>query len=93
MKLLAFSVYDAAAEAYLPPMFLETKGMCIRSFADAVNEEGHAFGRHAADYTLFHIGWFDSLSGELEMITPDSMGNALQYVVRPEVLDLPKLEA
>lgn len=82
MKILAFSIYDAAAEAFLPPMFLETKGMAIRSFADAVNEEGHQFGRHAGDYTLFHIGSFEQSTGKLEALnTPDSMGVALQFVV------------
>ncbi len=84
MKILAFSIYDAAAEAYLPPMFLDTKGMAIRSFADAVNEEGHQFGRHAADYTLFHIGFFDQSNGKLDaLVTPDSLGVALQFVVAP----------
>lgn len=81
--LLAFAIYDAAAAAYLSPMFLDTKGMAIRSFADAVNQEDSAFGRHAADYTLFHIGSFDQRTGQLEACTPDSLGNALQFVVLP----------
>ncbi len=81
LKLLVFSIYDGAAEAFLAPIFELTRGMAVRSFSDAVNEEGHQFGRHAADYTLFHIGYFHQSSGELEAITPDSMGNALQYVV------------
>ncbi len=83
MKLLAFSIFDAAAEAFLPPMFMDTKGMAIRSFADAVNQEDSAFGRHAGDYTLFYIGSFDQLTGSFEGMVPDSMGNALQFVVKP----------
>jgi len=83
--LIVFAIFDAAAEAYLPPMFFDTKGMAIRSFADAVNQEDSGFSRHAADYTLFQIGSFDQSTGELKAITPDSMGNALQYVVKPVV--------
>ncbi len=83
MKLFAFAIFDAAAEAYLPPFFFGTKGTAIRSFADAVNEEGTPFALHAADYTLFHIGFFDQASGELEATLADSLGNALQYVVKP----------
>jgi len=81
--LLAFSIFDAAAEAFLPPMFMDTKGMAIRSFADAVNQEGTPFCLHAADYTLFHVGTFDQSTGELRSVTPDSMGNALRFVVSP----------
>ncbi len=86
MIVLAFSVFDAAAEAYMPPTFMQTKGQAIRSFADAVNEEGSAFGRHAADYTLFHVGMFDEQTGSLKpLATPDSLGNALQFVERVDI--------
>lgn len=79
--MLVFAVYDAAAEAYLLPFFFDTKGMAIRSFSDAVNTAESGFGQHAADYTLFHIGSYDQSDGTLEPCLPDSMGNALQYVV------------
>ncbi len=86
MILLAFSVFDAAAEAYMAPTFMQTKGQAIRSFADAVNEEGHSFARHAADYTLFHVGMFDESTGMLKPLDiPDSMGNALTFVTRPDI--------
>ncbi len=93
MDLFAFCIYDAAAAAFLPPMFVASKGVAIRSFQDAVNEEGSQFALHAADYTLFHIGSFDPQSGELKAITPDSMGNALQYVVKGTVAESLALEA
>ncbi len=81
MRMLVFAVYDAAAEAYLTPMFFDTKGQAIRSFVDAVNAEDHMFARHADDYTLFHLGFFDPDKGSLESLaTPDSLGVALQYI-------------
>ncbi len=94
MNLLAFYIFDAAAEAFLPPMFFPTKGMAIRTFADGVNQEDSQFSRHAADYTLFHVGVFHQLSGELEPCAPDSMGNAVQFVVKDPYPQLPlELEA
>lgn len=90
--LLVFAIYDAAAEAHLPPMFFPTKGMAIRSFADAVNAEDSAFCRHAADYTLFHIGSYSESDARLEACVPDSMGNALQFVVKSDQIGL-ELEA
>ncbi len=86
MKVLVFAVFDAAVEAYLTPMFFETKGAAIRAFSDACNAEGHHFAAHADDYTLFHIGFFDPREGSLTALsTPDSLGVALQYVARLDV--------
>ncbi len=91
MRMLVFSVFDAAAEAFLPPVFFDTKGQMIRSFVDACNLEGHMFARHADDYTLFHIGFYTPDTGLLEALSPpNSMGNALQFVekVGPDPLAL-----
>ncbi len=83
MKLLVFAVFDAAAEAYLSPMFFDTKGQALRVFSDACNDVEHMFHRHADDYTLFHIGFYDPNKGLLESLaTPDSLGIALQFVER-----------
>ncbi len=84
MRMLVFAVYDAAAEAFLAPIFFDTKGQALRVFVDACNEEGHMFHRHADDYTLFQIGFYDPSKGLLTALdTPDSLGVALQFVERP----------
>ncbi len=89
MKVLVFSIYDQAVEAYTPPMFFQTKGAAMRSFADAVNKEGSEFNRHAGDYTLFHIGYFDEGSGELSPQVPvDALANALQLLERLSDVDI-----
>ena len=62
-----FTVYDSKAEAYLPPMFLHTKGLAIRSFTAAVNNVGHDFNKYAADFTLMEIGEWDDNSGKIDM--------------------------
>ncbi len=85
MKILVFAVYDAAAEAFLLPMFFDTKGQAVRAFVDAVNAEDHQFARHAEDYTLFHLGFFDPSKGSMESLkTPDSLGIALHFLERPQ---------
>lgn len=80
MKLLAFTVFDSAAEAYLQPFFARSEGEAIRSFSTAASSEDHMFAKHAADYTLFKIGTFDDATGLLEVPHPPvSLGNALDY--------------
>jgi len=68
MKVQVFSIYDSKAEAYLPPMFLQSKGLALRAFSDAVNKTGHDLNKWAADYTLFHIAEYDDERGEIEML-------------------------
>jgi len=79
MMLMAFSVFDAKAEAYLRPFFAETRGLALRSFRDAANDPQSEMCKHAADYTLFRVGVFDQASGILEPCTPESLGNALTF--------------
>lgn len=77
-----FSVYDDKADAYTQPFFAPTSGVAIRQFAQAANDEGHEFSKHAADYTLFEIGEFDPQTGAIYAIDSGALkphGNALQY--------------
>lgn len=85
-KLLVISVYDSAVEAYLQPAFVRSRGEAVRSFRAAVNSEGHQFQKYADDYTLFVIGTFDEESGVLEACAPQSLGNGVEYVERPQIV-------
>lgn len=69
MILKIFTVYDAKSEAYLTPFFALANGQAIRSFEDSANEVGHAFNKHASDFTLFVIGEYDDAHAK---ITPYS---------------------
>lgn len=82
MLIKAFSVFDSKAEAYLQPFFATTVGMAMRSFGDAVKDEGHQFHKHAADYTLFQIGGFDDDKGVLSSVTHVNLGCALEYLAK-----------
>lgn len=77
-KLRGYSVFDSKAEAYLRPFFAPTRGLAIRSFADAINDKASDMAKHAADYTLFEIGEFDDSTGLLTSKL-ESLGNALTY--------------
>lgn len=80
MKLLAFTVYDSKAEAYLRPFFAGNRGQAMRSFGDACNDASHEFNKHAEDYTLFYIGAFNEESGMLEPDQMSTLGNALTFI-------------
>ncbi len=66
MRLIAFSVFDSKAEAFLRPFFTETVGLATRAISDAANDTTSEMHRHAEDYTLFQVGHFDQDKGVLE---------------------------
>lgn len=66
MQLHIFSVFDEKAEAYITPFFLPTIAMALRTFTDCAIDPEHQFGRHPADYTLYHVGTFDQDTCQVE---------------------------
>lgn len=66
--LQAFAIHDVKANAFITPFFFPTKAMAVRVFAECINDPQHQFGRHPADYTLFHLGTFDTDSGTLKTL-------------------------
>jgi len=68
MSKVIISVYDVKADVYSPPFFVHTKGEAIRSFADEVQNENSAIGRHPEDYHLFCLGDFIETTGEIRVL-------------------------
>lgn len=66
MKLEAYSVFDKAVGAYLPPVFVRSRGEVLRTFDAAVNTAEHQFARNREDYVLMFIGLFDDANGQFE---------------------------
>lgn len=80
-----FCVYDAAAGAYLDPFVAPSVEFALREFRRAANEQGHQFNRYPADFTLFHCGKFDPVSGKLTGGMLHSLGVAITLIDRMEV--------
>lgn len=75
-----FQIYDVKAEAFLPPFFLKTVGLAVRTFEAAANEKDHNFYLYGADFTLFHTGEYDETSGRVKQFEAfKNLGTALSY--------------
>nr|WAE43897.1 MAG: nonstructural protein [Microviridae sp.] len=84
MKLFIYSVYDSKVEAYLPPLFMKSKGEFLRSFAEAANDPKCNIGKYPADFTAFELGSFDDSNARvLSLPAPVSLGVAIEFK-RPE---------
>ncbi len=79
---LIFTIHDAKAQAYLPPFFMHSAAVAVRTFKDCVNAENHQFQKNPEDYILFEIGSFNDENAEIVNHTvPISHGRGLEYRV------------
>lgn len=60
-----YAVKDKAAAAFLQPFFTPTEGTAIRAIQSSVSDANHMFHRHAKDYSLYYLGFFDDNTGVL----------------------------
>lgn len=89
MTIKVFAVYDQKAEAYLTPFFVNSKGLAIRSFTDAVNDP-KVLGKYPGDFTLFEIGEYDPIRGQMQPhVTNIACGNGLEFVEEEDRNQLP----
>lgn len=64
MDINIYTIYDQAAKAYMKPIFLNTDGMAIRAFQDAVNSDTPSdISQHPEQFTMFKIGEYDDQKG------------------------------
>lgn len=92
IKIGVYSVYDSKAEAYLPPWTAQSDGLAIRNFEDAIRQEGHAFRRHARDFSLFRVGTFNQASALLEHQVPFALAAAHEVRAKIERDDARQLD-
>lgn len=66
MKFEVYSVFDAAAQAFYPPIFLATEQLLIREMLKVRDKHPeHLFVKHSEQFTVFRLGTFDDSTGQL----------------------------
>lgn len=79
MKMVMCSIRDKKAAAWLNPMFFLSEGQAVRSFSDAVNEGQGDIGKHPEDFDLFRLGYFDQLTGDVEVTEAYHLGLGINF--------------
>lgn len=65
-----YSIYDAVALIWMPPLCQRTDGEAARAFTAAVVDPQHSFFVQAPDLRLYKIGSFDEDKGEVLACAP-----------------------
>ena len=76
MILQMWAVFDHKVEAFMQPQFFRSKGEALRSFSDAVQQDGTVFTKHPEDYSFWFRGTFDDSNGS---VTPASDADAAVF--------------
>lgn len=65
MKIEICAMYDAAAQVFGRPFFVQATGMAVRSFGDEVRraDANNDLYKHPEDFSLYHLGSFDDNMG------------------------------
>lgn len=76
-----YAVYDSKVEAFLSPLFFQSKGQAVRAFTDAIADSSSPISKHPEDFTIFELGSFDDSNAKFDLhATPISVGVAIEFV-------------
>lgn len=84
IKSRVFSIYDKKGQVYFDPFCARYNGEAARRFEDIISQPNSAFAKHAADFSLWCLGVFDTTTGILEgFAKPEFVAEALDYAPAP----------
>lgn len=88
MVLKMFMIFDSAVGAFDRPLFAHSKGEMLRDWNMVVNDEKLKFKQAPGDYTLFEVGEFDNISGQVTMYQAKSnLGTATEFIRKLEAVE------
>jgi hypothetical protein len=82
LMLKIFACYDKKSQAYTTPNFFTHAGQCLRALEDLVNEKNpnSMISSHPEDFSIWHLGEFDEISGEITPVKPTHVQEAAGLV-------------
>ncbi len=92
MKQNLYAIYDTASALYLRPIFAQSDGQAMRSFADAAVAAEGEIGKHPEDYTLVRIGMWEDTTAKLVDEQNASLLTGLEAVANSRNVNKDNLE-
>lgn len=89
-----YSVFDSKLATFGRPWYEMTDASAIRVFSDAVNDgsnPNNQWFKHPEDFSLYMIGQFDDVSGELFSGAKDGSPRPVSLVTAAAVFDFKKV--
>lgn len=90
MKLNAYTVFDQVARTYLNPFYFHNDGEAKRMFGNWLKNPELPMAAHPEDYTLYHIGYYDTDTGRFEPTDPHNLilkGSSTEPTIKLEAVN------
>lgn len=76
MRYEIFSIFDGAAVAFFPPVFLATEALLTRELIKVRDRNpDHVFVKHSEQFTVFKLGEFDDSTGVITTCGQEAVVN------------------
>jgi hypothetical protein len=66
-----YSIYDKKSELYQSPFAELNNGVATRAIQDVLQQKQHQFYNHSEDYSLYKLGIFDEIQGQVLPHAPE----------------------
>lgn len=80
MKMCICAVLDSAVGAYGAPLQFRTTAEAARDFVSACKDGKQSFVQFPEHYSLVHLAYYDSSTGEFKNKNPETVITALQAI-------------
>lgn len=79
---MIFNIYAVRDEllGFGAPVIRDNDAVAVRAFDNDVNFDNSPYAKHPNDYSLFHIGEFDTDSGDITASTPRFVATASDFI-------------
>ena len=82
-QLEVYSIYDSAMQNFKVPFFMINQAVAIRTFTNLVEDSNNVdIHNHPQEFSLFHIGKYDALTGKIESIQPTCVYSGNEAVIQ-----------
>jgi hypothetical protein len=94
MIIRLYAVYDAKVSQYKIGIADIEDGGAMRQFSDAVNEASpnNPWNKHPEDFSLWHVGQYNTSNCKIEPCTPVNLVNATAVLsLKPSTIQTPQV--
>lgn len=81
MILPIYTLYDEKTEQHNKPFYFTTENECKRAMVTTVNSGDSLLQKYPGDYTLYHVGDFNTETAEIKSIAPIKLVSKLDAFV------------
>ena len=84
MRREIYLIRDTALDAFLVPMFFQSRGAAMRAFADEVNrvDPQNTMNAHPEHFQMYYAGIYEDTRGIFESVPPEFVVDAQSVVLK-----------